>query len=122
MNTQLSDFARLLKVLGVAPDEHVSVCYRLPGGRFTSTLGKASDAPARAAVHVGNADVWFGVGPIRSDAKLAPGQRGTTKDVVRISALFTDLDAKPQPGGLGSTDACRTVVDKVSARPRTVCM
>lgn len=117
MNTpaDMADFLRLLKVTGHQPDDLVSVCYRKPEGTFTATLGKASDAPARAAVHVGTADLWFGVNALRADAELAPGQRGSAEDVARIVALFTDLDAKPQPAGLGSTEACRAVVDTVSA-------
>ncbi|QGF22436.1 hypothetical protein [Raineyella fluvialis] len=106
----LPAFGRLLEVLGIAPDERVSVCYRRPDGALTATLGTAGDAQARADAQAGRADVWFGVNPISASAELAPGQRGRAADVARIAALYVDLDSKALPGGLGSEEGCRELL------------
>ncbi len=115
MNGPTSGFVRLLQVSGFNPDDLVSVCYLPPEGQFTATLGKASDAPARAAVQFGRGDVFYGANPLRKDANLQPGQRGSIEHVGRILTLCTDLDTKPKPGGLGSEEACREVINQVSA-------
>ena len=108
-------FARLLDALGIAPDERISVCHKFPADdRPTATLGTAHDAPARAERYIGRADLWFGVSPIRADAALSPGQRGTAAQIARIPALWCDLDAKPAPAGMGSTAGCIEVAAEIS--------
>lgn len=111
-----NNFARLIEVLGIEPNEKVSICYRRPDDDdMIVTLGTAADAPARARPLAQTADVWFGVCPIRPDANLAPGCRGDASQMARIPAIWADLDAKPAPAGLGSTEACLAVVDRISA-------
>lgn len=110
----MSDFGRLLAAIGMEPSDRVTVSYLVPGGLFTATVGTATDAPARVRPWVGRADVWFGVCPLRPSVVLGAG-RGKVADIARIPALWADLDAKPGPAGLGSTDGCRRAVDALSA-------
>lgn len=106
----LPPFRRLLAELGIAPDEPVSICHAPEGGKFTATLGTAAGAPGRAFPFVGREHVWFGVNPLRPDLKFG---KGTADDVARITSLYSDWDVKP--GGLKSTDECRTAIAMVSA-------
>lgn len=106
-------FGRLLDVLGINPAENISVCY-VPVGTedLKATMGTAQDAPGRVQ-RLDPADVWFGVSPLLPG--VAAGCRGTEEQVARIPAVWADLDAKPAPAGMGSTEGCQDVVDELSA-------
>ena len=56
-------------------------------------------------------NVYFGVNPVRPD--LGSGSRGTTEDVVRLAALFADLDVKDD--GFASLDQAMGCVRALSA-------
>lgn len=107
-------FAELLDVLGHVTGhryEQVSVCWKLPGGHFTSELKNPEGATKFVdyltqdgkQVHV-----WFGVNPL--DSGLAKG-RGNIMDVSRLVALYADLDVKP--GGCPDLDAAHGLIDDV---------
>lgn len=104
--------AGLLDALDIDPAEHVSVCYAPPGGPLAAAVTTADNAPPVAAALAEGRDVWFGVCPVRGD--LPPGRRGTAADVLRVPALWADLDAKTPPAGMGTPAGCTAVVDKLA--------
>lgn len=103
-------FAEVLDVLGYTPGEHVAICHKVGDGPFQCAVG----APANAADYVDRlppeADVFFGVNPVRG---LPPGQRGKAEDVTRLAALVVDLDAKPS--GCGSVETAEVIVSDLAA-------
>ncbi len=102
--------ALLLDTLGYQPDEFVSLLYENGAGPRT-----AVKAPADAVAAIGripaDANVFFGVNPIRGPARNNAG-RGKTEDVTRLAALWADLDVK--------ADACKdlsvaqAIIDELS--------
>lgn len=100
-------FTDLLETLG--HEEHVAICTQTPGGAFASRVVTAEDAASLTPPR--DRDAWFSVNPIHGPARDHAG-RGTAKDVVRLAALYADLDIKP--GGLDSFDTARDVVDVLS--------
>jgi hypothetical protein len=111
----------LLHVLG--HDSYTSVCNKPPGGQFTSRVVASKDAPAYAEPLAG--DVWFGVNPLRDipvNDKGVPSGRGTAADVVRLAAVFADLDVKTT--GMASYDDASAVIsdlsDMLGTRPSIV--
>jgi hypothetical protein len=84
----LPAFSELLDVLGIGPDEYVSINWKAPAGDFRTKVVARKHAPMEAAKHEG-CDVWFGVNPLTDK----PTGRGTAEDVNRLVALWADLDA-----------------------------
>lgn len=107
-------FADLLDLLG--HDGYTSVCNKPPGGVFSSQVVEAKLAPAVVADLAG--DIWFGVNPVLGPARINQG-RGTAADVVRLAAVYADLDIKSS--GMASFEDAWAVVDDLStmlnARP-----
>jgi hypothetical protein len=102
--------ALLLDTLGYQPDEFVSLLYE--NGAEPHTAVKApADAVAAISKIPADANVFFGVNPIRGPARKRAG-RGNTGDVTRLAALWADLDVK--------ADACKdlsvphAVIDELS--------
>lgn len=106
--------ADLLGLLG--HDGFTSVCHRPPGGEFSSSVVPSHEAPAVAALLSG--DIWYGVNPVRGPARINAG-RGTAADVIRLAAVYADLDLKP--GGMPSPQAAAGVIndlaDMLGTRP-----
>jgi hypothetical protein len=110
--TDTVEFAELLDVLGYTPDEYVAVCHQVPGGRFETAVGTSAGAPVFVNGLPTNADVWFGVCPVRGPARTRSG-KGKASDVTRLSALFCDLDAYGT--GPGDLVAAQAIIDDLSA-------
>lgn len=81
-------FAELLTMLG--HDEFTAVCHQPVGGDFVAHVTESADAASLA--NVAEADLWFGVNPV---TRPAPGRRGTSEDVTKLSCLWVDFDVKP---------------------------
>jgi P4 family phage/plasmid primase-like protien len=103
----LLTFPELLDLLG--HDGHLSLCTQVPGGQFSSWVVIAANA--RAWIIPTDRDAWFGVNPIYGPARKHAG-RGTVADVIRLAALYADLDAKE--GGLRDFNTAHTVVNMLS--------
>lgn len=99
-------FGDLLDMLG--HDGYTSVCNKPPGGEFRSQVVPSAVAPV---VVPATGDVWFGVNPVKGPARINQG-RGTAADVVRLAAVYADLDVKP--GGMGSFEAAADVITDLS--------
>lgn len=110
-------FADLLDVLG--HDGFTSVCNRPPGGVFASRVVPSKTAAQVAGELTG--DIWFGVNPVRGPARINAG-RGTADQVVRLAAVFADIDIKP--GGVASMEAAGYLITELSvimnSRPAVV--
>lgn len=96
-----------------------SICHRPPGEAFSSQVVPSVTSGAVTAGLTG--DIWFGVNPVCGPARINAG-RGTAADVVRLAAVFADLDVKP--GGVASLEAARDLIDELSvmlnSRPAAV--
>lgn len=103
-------FADLLDMLG--HDGFVSVCNKPPGGTFASRVVPAVQAPSAIADLPG--DIWFGVNPLTDPATWPQDRkgRGTAAEVVRLAAVYADLDVKS--GGLPNFDSARNVISDLS--------
>lgn len=111
-------FNELLRALGHGDvnDLHrdqVAVCWKRPGGSFTSELKDLEDAPRFVDMLVesiaSGLDIWFGVNPVSRDVTTG---RGSVKDVTRLAALYADLDVKP--GAFPSIDAAYLHIDDMA--------
>jgi P4 family phage/plasmid primase-like protien len=98
----------LLEALGHAAGDHVAICEQPPGGVFSSRVVASAEAPADLP---DDRNLWFGVNPITGPERANAG-RGTADQVLRLVALYADLDVKP--GGLDSFDTAHTVIDVLS--------
>lgn len=103
-------FAYLLELLGHTEGDYTSVCWRPHGGAFISRVVPSVEAPS---IVPGGGDVWFGVNPLSDPATWPEDRgRGTAAQVVRLAAVFADLDVKP--GGMQTMGAAQAVVDDLS--------
>lgn len=107
-SVEASKLHHLLTALGHRPAERVSICTQVPGGRFTPRIRTIDGLTSFAPNH--DADVWFG--PNGLSRNVAPGRKGTDADIVRVRALFADLDYKD--GSLRSIEECERVVRRLS--------
>jgi hypothetical protein len=92
--------------------DRVAVCWKRPGGTFTSELKDPEDAPRFVeAMNFADAqaDVWFGVNPV---SRTVASGRGKVQDVTRLAALYADLDVKP--GACPDLDTAFLLIDDVS--------
>jgi P4 family phage/plasmid primase-like protien len=103
----LLTFPDLLDLLG--HDGHLALCTLPPGGTFQSWVVTAADA--RVWPIPTDRDAWFSVNPMQGPARKNAG-RGTVAEVVRLAALYADLDAKE--GGLRDFDTSHTVITRIS--------
>lgn len=112
---RLLSFAELLTVLGYHDDEFVSVCHKIgKNGTFQSAVMPPGEAEVYvASLPTDEADVWFGVNPVRGPARKNAG-RGSKADVTRLAALVADLDVKP--GWCPDLDTAHKILDDVSSR------
>lgn len=102
----------LLDLLGIEPDERVSICSQKPGGSFDATVPlNRSDAEALALSYVKHRDVWFGVNPVA----LPEGYRGrgTDQHVTRCVALFDDIDIRI--GGVADSEIANEVTKGIAS-------
>lgn len=104
--------ADLLELLG--HDGFTAVCHREPGGVFQSAVVASAYAPGVA--YRAGADCWFGVNPVKGPARINAG-RGTAADVVRLAAVYADLDVKP--GGLPTIGLAGELIDVLSTMLNT---
>jgi hypothetical protein len=108
MATESATFPELLDLLGFIEEERVSVCHQPVGGRFTVTVVSPADAGTVIEEVTEDANIWFGVNPIRSDVT----GRGAEIEVTRLACLHSDLDIKP--GGLPSFEVAEAVINDLS--------
>lgn len=97
----------LFRAIKVNPDEHITVNHD-HDGMFTTTFGPARTAGERAAPFAGRANVWHSVNVVRDGIPV--GRRGTANDVVRVTAVFTDLDVASGKRCLPDWAAAREVL------------
>ncbi|HYB36439.1 MAG TPA: hypothetical protein VEF72_12175 [Mycobacterium sp.] len=110
------DFAGLLETLGFTDSEFVSVCHQVgAGGQFRAAVMRPSTAPGHVSDLPTEADVWFGVNPVRGPARTDAG-RGGAADVTRLAALVADLDVKPS--GCGSFRTAEAIIGDLSVALR----
>lgn len=102
------EFADLLQILGHTT--HTSICHQTPGGVFSTQIVTADQA-AELAATITDANVWFGVNPVTGPPRTNAG-RGTADQIEHLTALYADLDVKPD--GLDTFDTAHQVVDVLS--------
>lgn len=100
------DFAELLTMLG--HDDLTAVCHQPVGGKFSFMVTESADAASLATV--ADADMWFGINPV---SRPAPGSRGKSDDVTRLSCLWVDFDVKP--GACTSLTQAQAIIDDLAA-------
>lgn len=98
----------LADVVGVLylPGEHVAVCTKMPGGRFTARVLPLEEIGTYELPQDRN--VYFGANPVVATMR----GRGSHGDVTRWAALYADLDVKP--GALPTMKAAAAVVDALT--------
>lgn len=105
-----SSFQKLLDALGRA-DDTIRFAHASPAGDFRAQPVPAASADEFVtALNTAGRHVWFEINP--SHYEPTEG-RSSAVHIRRLAALWADLDAKP--GGVGSIDACWTVIDDLSA-------
>lgn len=100
--------ATLADIVGVLylPGEHISVCTKMPGGRFTARVLSVEEISTYNLPQDRN--VYFGANPVVTAMK----GRGSLEDVTRWAALYADLDVKP--GALPNMEAATAGVDTLT--------
>lgn len=105
-----SPFIRLLEVLGRSGDS-VRIGHSLPGGDFQTVNASFSELDVVVdGLNAQGRHAWFEINPTHYEQQFG---RSSAQHVKRLAALWADLDAKD--GGVGSIDACWTVIDDLSA-------
>jgi hypothetical protein len=104
--------ALLLGTLEYADDEFVSLGYENPAGEFRTAVMAPADAVTAVPKIPEDANVFFGVNPVRGPARKRAG-RGTADDVTRLAALWADLDVKR--GACRDLETAHAIVDDLSA-------
>lgn len=111
--SHVNEFAELLHLLGIQPDERIAICRRRIGGSFTHEAARVRDDAAALAFSPSHedCDVWFSVNPVSVPA----GHRGRGGDshVTRCVALLCDIDIKA--GGVADSDTADLVVQEIAA-------
>jgi hypothetical protein len=79
-----------LIALGFRAYERVSVCTKLPGGKFVSTLYEVRELAGWSPPQ--DRCEWFGANSVGRHVRSG---RGTEADITRVRTLFADLDVKP---------------------------
>lgn len=98
MNIPINDdFAQLLALLGLGPDELISVCHQRPGGAFGFRPGLVAGATSLALLQRDEACVWFQRNPM--DRNLSISGRGKAEDVCAVTSLAADVDFKDAAAG-----------------------
>src|SRR4051794_30315369 len=115
--------ARLQADLGITPDDHISICREVPGGRFRATVVRAADAVAEAVRRSANgtANVWFGLNPVDlpvTDGDV--GRRGENENVTRLVALVADLDLDGKLTSETIPEVAETLAKMLGTQPVTV--
>lgn len=100
----VTGFPAVAELLGLRPDELVSVAEKLPGQAFRARQVRVADLNGTPV----DRDHWAGLCPMRP---VAEG-RGRADDVVRVPAIWADLDAKP--GGMETEAAGFDVIADLS--------
>jgi hypothetical protein len=110
------DFGELLDMLGIEPNERVSICSQKPGGNFEhATPHDRADAERLALSRpYANRDVWFSVNPVELPAGYHG--RGADQHVTRCAALFADIDIKS--GGVSDAQLAETVTKEIASALR----
>lgn len=104
-----SDFARTLDILGHA-DGFIALCSKPKDGQFATMVGTPSVIAAAAAVSQ-DRDTWFTVNEIQGPAGMRG--RGGAEAIVRLAALWVDLDVKP--GGCPTMEVAEQIITDLSA-------
>jgi putative DNA primase/helicase len=106
-------------VLGVNPDEHVSVCNKTPDGRWLTKIHQAGNGVDAAQQLSG--DVYFGLNPHNLPVG-ANAHRGTEGQITRLVGLPADLDIKD--GACRDLPTAHAIIGDVSSalgtRPRLI--
>lgn len=109
-------FGELLDVLGIEPNERVSICSQRPGGNFEHATPRDRADAERLALSTPFAkrNVWFSVNPVELPAGYHG--RGTDQHVTRCAALFADIDIKN--GGVADAELAATVTKEIASALR----
>ena len=108
--TALDLSALLLDILGYSADEFVSIGHDADG-HFRTAVGSPTNAATFVAKLPDNANIYFGVNPVRGPARR-DGGRGRAEDVTRLAALWADLDVKH--GSCPDIETAHKVIDELS--------
>lgn len=103
----------LLDVLGHRAEEFTSLFYEVGDDRVHTAVRAPAGAIAAISAIPENANVFFGVNPVRGPVRTNDG-RGKAEDVTRLAALCCDLDMKD--GGCASLDVAYAIVADLSLR------
>jgi len=107
-----TDFQKLLIALG-REGEVIRICRAKDGHPFSAMPVEFDRIPEHLeALNEAGFNVWFELNP---SAYTLPAGRSNASDVLRLSALYADLDFKPAPQGLGSPHACLEVISDLSS-------
>ncbi|WP_142393943.1 hypothetical protein [Mycobacterium kansasii] len=101
----------LLGVLDFKADEFVSICHKIPGGRFVASVCATADVTTTLAGLPNGADVWFGVNPTTGPTRTNAG-RGADAEVTRLSSLYADLDIGE--GKCASREVAESIIAELS--------
>ena len=107
-----TEFDRLLDLLGIGPEERISVCSLNPGGVFHHATPQDRSDAVRTALSTPYKDrhVWFSPNPVR----LPEGSygRGGDEHVTRCTSLYADIDIKA--GGVTDPEVAEKVALEIS--------
>lgn len=106
----MNEIDQYLQVCGYQPDDLISLGTRAGAeGKIYFTTIKVSEAAKQIAAR-SSRNVWLSACPIREPSM--PGSRGTADDVVRVTALWADLDVGE--GKMPSFEACYELISQLS--------
>ena len=91
---QTLSFADLLDVLGLINDEFIAVCHKPVDGVFSTEVVLAGHAAGAVASMPTRSCIWFTPNPTAGPVRCNQG-RGREREVIRLAALYADLDVKP---------------------------
>lgn len=108
-DTGLPEFRCLLEILGYSETSLISLASKARDDSFSPLSVNGIQTAAKLAESLIGDNVYFSVNEVVSG--LSEG-RGTAQDVHRVTALYADLDYKPN--GLGSEETAREVIADLS--------
>lgn len=91
------DFAQLLALLGLGPDEWISICHQRAGEEFGARPCRVATATSAALQQRDTACVWFQRNPLDPNARITG--RGKADDVCAVTSLAADVDFKDAAAG-----------------------
>ena len=107
----------LLDTLGHCDGEFTSLLYKDRAEQKHTAVAAPADAVTAIAKIPTDANIFFGVNPVRGPVRQNEDGRGKAEDVTRLAGLPVDLDIKP--GGCASLDIAKAIIANLSSRLRS---